>query len=632
MFRARFRRTVGILIGTGMLVVGSTTMAMAALPTPSEGPTSGGTRVTIDAPDGVEFTQMRASATHSLALGSDGAAYAWGYNYYGQLGDGTVVNRSVPVQVSAPEGVTFTEVSVGDDHSLAIGSDGYTYAWGGNGRGQLGDGTKTSRSTPVRVASPEGVTFTQISAGNAYTLALGSDGNTYSWGQNDHGQLGSGDLVDRSVPGLVSLPKNVTFTQISAGGRHALASGSDGKTYAWGYNYYGQLGDGTYMRRSLPVLVQVPAGAQLTQISAGQSHSLALDADNNVYAWGRNDSGQLGDTTTEEQRKPVRVASPNGVTFTQVIAGGDESYALGADSNAYSWGQNSNGQLGDGTTVNRRTPGLVITPTGVTLSQIHAGYGFSLGVSSRGSVYSWGSNLYGQLGDGSTVARTTPGRGPSSLVVTEISFDGTPGTALEDNRDGTWSVDAPAHAGGSVDITVSWTLHGNTQPAATHTNGYTYIDAPVIVTEALPEGTVGVVYRQQLTASGFPLPTFTVTEGSLPQGVTLSAEGVLAGTPTVAEDTEFTVTATNAAGTATREYSVTIANAPVIPDPDPDPDPEPKPGPGAKPDPTPAPENTGTTLANTGSRLPNVMLGGAAVLLLGAGLTAFTVRRTRRAE
>ncbi|MCP8614430.1 RCC1 domain-containing protein, partial [Bifidobacterium asteroides] len=223
----------------------------------------------------------------------------------------------------ASKGLQATQVSSGYYHSLAVGSDGYAYAWGWNHYGQLGNnnsGEDTYSSVPVRVRDPANpydaskrLQATQVSAGYEHSLALGGDGNAYAWGRNDYGQLGNNNSSDSSVPVRVRDPANpydaskgLQATQVSAGDRHSLALGGDGNAYAWGNNYYGQLGnnEGAFNTYSyVPVRVRDPAnpadaskGLQATQVSAGDGHSLALGGDGNAYAWGNNDYGQLGNS------------------------------------------------------------------------------------------------------------------------------------------------------------------------------------------------------------------------------------------------------------------------------------------------------------------------------------------------
>nr|MBA3490169.1 PxKF domain-containing protein [Longispora sp. (in: high G+C Gram-positive bacteria)] len=184
-------------------------------------------------PAGVTFTAISGGHYHNLAIGSDGATYAWGLNTSGQLGDGTLTRRNVPVRVApgaVPAGVTFTAIDGGERHSLAIGSDGAGYAWGNNSRGQLGDGTTSTNAagslSPVRVtpgAVPVGVTFTAISGGYSHSLAIGSDGAGYAWGRNDDGSLGDGTTTPRLNPVQVAQPAGVPITALAAGYRHSLA-------------------------------------------------------------------------------------------------------------------------------------------------------------------------------------------------------------------------------------------------------------------------------------------------------------------------------------------------------------------------------------------------------------------------
>src|SRR5690606_17322804 len=147
----------------------------------------------------------------------DGNAYAWGGNTEGQLGDGTNTDRNTPVQVQAPAGVTFTSITGGDSHSRALVADGNAYACGDNGFGQPGDGTNTDRNTPVQVQDAAGVTFTSISSGSFHSVALGSDGNAYAWGYNDFGELGDGTNPHSNTPVQVQAPAGITFTSITGG-------------------------------------------------------------------------------------------------------------------------------------------------------------------------------------------------------------------------------------------------------------------------------------------------------------------------------------------------------------------------------------------------------------------------------
>ncbi len=308
---------------------------------PDKGSQLGRESTTINPPDstsrGIRFNQVSgskgSSQSYSLAVGSDGNAWAWGWNNCGQLGDGTTTQRNTPVRVKTPDrstypdlpkDFTYVQVSAGEQHSLALGSDGNAYAWGYNGNGQLGDGTSgTDRSTPVRVKTPDrntypdlpkDFTYVQVSAGGDFSLAVGSDGNAWAWGYNYSGRLGDGTTISRSMPVRVKtpdrktypdLPRDFTYVQVSAGYDHSLAVGSDGNAWAWGCNWYGPLGNNTASRygdaNPVPMRVRDPAnptdeskGLQATQVSAGDQHSMGVGCNGNAYAWGSNDAGQLG--------------------------------------------------------------------------------------------------------------------------------------------------------------------------------------------------------------------------------------------------------------------------------------------------------------------------------------------------
>ena len=245
-------------------------------------------------------------------------------------------------------------------------------------------GGETTTITPP--TNTNGFKFNQISSSKtgSFSLAVGSDGNAYAWGDNTYGQLGDGTAKNsRSTPVMVKkpdqerypdLPADFTYVQVSAGGRHSLALGSDGYVYAWGNNGFGQLGNNTTSSSNdsnhVPVRVRDPAsptdtskGLKATQVSAGYWHSLALDSDGNTYAWGYNSSGQLGNNMKTDSYVPARVRDPasptdtsKGLKATQVSAGYWHSLALDSDGNTYAWGNNGNGQLGDGTTNNKLAP------------------------------------------------------------------------------------------------------------------------------------------------------------------------------------------------------------------------------------------------------------------------------------
>ncbi|MCT8157985.1 RCC1 domain-containing protein, partial [Bifidobacterium polysaccharolyticum] len=485
---------------------------------PTSGPAEGGTRITLTTPttSDIRFSHIETGKDFALAMGSDGNLYSWGNTTNGALGRETnQTPENLPGVVTPPTGVRFTQFSAGSGYSLALGSDGNLYSWGDNSSGQLGTGSTdySPHSTPSKGSMPtDGTKFTQISAGNYHSLAMGTDGNLYSWGSNGTGALGrETDQTPENRPGVVTPPTGVRFTQFSAGSGYSLALGSDGNLYSWGNNGTGQLGIGgaDSNQHNTPSKGSMPAdGTKFTQISAGYYHSLAMGTDGNLYSWGDNSLGQLGraltSTSTLNDGTPHKVNPPAGVTrFIQVIAGGDNSLAMGWDGNLYSWGDNSKGQLGrSASSTQDGTPRRVAMPAGITITQvrIEGGYlgGYALGLGSDGNLYSWGDNSSRQLAR--TPASATPANRPGMVAFPEsprptgISFGGTAGTNLAANTNGTWSVTTPQHAGGKTDVTVSWSRNGQ-QPDARLT--YTYINPHTVTFDS--DGGNPVPDHQQIT-------------------------------------------------------------------------------------------------------------------------------------
>lgn len=384
--------------------------------------------VTVTLPGGVKPITVSAGNASSLAVGNTGSIYAWGSNASGQLGDGTTTDRGVPTTTTLPGGTSAIAVASGNalnvvyttGHSLAVGANGVVYAWGDNSYGQLGDGTTTPSNVPVTATLPGGVAAVAVAGGNYYSLALGANGMVYAWGDNYHGQLGIGQAglgSEQNAPVTTTLPAGVRVVAISAGGDHSLALGANGVVYAWGVNDSGQVGNGTTTNQNLPTAVSLPGGLTAIALAAGYAHSLALGSNHVVYTWGSNYDGRLGDGGKEDHRTtPAAVRLPGGIRATAVAAGANHSLALGADGIIYAWGGNQFGELGDGTSAQRGLPVATMLPNGVRAVTIAAGFYHSLAVGANGRLYAWGDNSYGQLGLGSSAA-------PISSTPCDLYFD-----------------------------------------------------------------------------------------------------------------------------------------------------------------------------------------------------------------
>ena len=347
--------------------------------------------------------RVKAGVHHTCAVTSAGAVWCWGSNSYGELGDGTAIPRSSPVAVSGL-GSGVVAVSAGNYHTCALTGAGAVWCWGRNNYGQLGDGTSTSRSTPVAVSGLASGVVT-IEVGFHHSCAVTSAGASLCWGRNNYGQLGDGTTVNRSTPtGVIGLGSGTAM--LDGGAYHTCAVTNGGAVWCWGYNYDGELGDATTTDRATPVAVS-GLGTGVAAVNAGGYHTCALTGAGAVWCWGYNLSGQLGDGTTTDRATPVAVSSL-GSGVAAVAAGGYHTCALTGAGAVWCWGGNYYGELGDGTTTSRRDTPVAVSGLASGVGGITAGNYHTCAVSGTGAVWCWGWNDVGQLGEGVAVWSTTP--------------------------------------------------------------------------------------------------------------------------------------------------------------------------------------------------------------------------------
>jgi alpha-tubulin suppressor-like RCC1 family protein len=385
-----FREQVGNFVADGVLTEAEAAPLLEGAERVIDGP----------APVIVEGT-ISAGLGHTCGLTASGTAYCWGRNGAGQLGDGSTTDQSLPTPVTG--GHTFASIDAGIGYTCALEMDGTAWCWGFNS-GRLGDGTVTDRSTPGPVSG--GHRFTSISTGN-HTCALEAGGDAYCWGSNADGQLGDGTNLHRLVPTLVA--GGHSFEVISSGRSvqpSTCAVRDDGAAYCWGFNEVGQLGDGSTTSRNEPV--SVLGGHVFSSISVGSFHVCGLlAADDAALCGGEGRVGELGTGTLTDQAFPTPVAG--GHAFAVLSAGSHFTCGLDLAGAAFCWGNNRHGQLGDGTSDNR------VEPTSVSGGHIfHAistgsmGSGHTCGLRTDGAALCWGANSNGQIGDGTTVDRLVP--------------------------------------------------------------------------------------------------------------------------------------------------------------------------------------------------------------------------------
>ena len=236
---------------------------------------------------------------------------------------------------------------------LAIKSNGALYAFGLNSSGQLGDGTTTNQSSPIPV-SVIPIGWNELSVGAAFTDALKSDGTLWAWGVGNHGQLGGGNNSNKNIPSQIGTATNWKF--ISAGQEYSLAIKQDGTLWAWGNNFFGQLGDGTTADKNAPT--QIGTGNNWQSVTAGKYHSQAVKQDGTLWAWGYNNHGQLGDGTLTDKNTPTQIgvaANWKNISSYQ----GYHSMVIKQDGTLWTWGYNASGQLGDGTNTDKAAPAQI---------------------------------------------------------------------------------------------------------------------------------------------------------------------------------------------------------------------------------------------------------------------------------
>lgn len=405
------------------------------------------------------WVSISAGLGHSLGLTADGALWAWGENGSGQLGNGSTGDLLWPGQVF-PAGV-WTAASAGDLHSLAMRADGSLWAWGNNTRGQLGDGTLSQRLFPVLVNASGTLAWSQVAGGSVHSAAVDAEGNLKAWGHNGNGQLGDGTLTRRSSPVVVGNAKS--RLRIAAGLWTAATLRNDGWLHDWGGSindlplpfdkYFSSMnlgrsrggagfgikvdgslwGWGTMFTEVWPgsgqcfeyltTLWELPrelgnqvtsgnhwptaAGRNWKSVTAGNSHQIALKSDGTLWTWGANCFGELGTGSTTHSTSPVRIGAA--ANWTSVSTGVFFSMARRGDGSIWGWGSNQFGQIGTGS-----APANIFAPVQVGAAfkwrEVWAGGYHAVAIRQDGSLWAWGNNHFGQLGDGTSVQRSTPVR------------------------------------------------------------------------------------------------------------------------------------------------------------------------------------------------------------------------------
>ena len=302
-------------------------------------------------PLGKKAIEVSAGSYHTCTLLDDGAVRCWGSNEFGQLGDGTNIERTAPVPVNL--GNSALSISSGESHTCAVLVDHSVKCWGENSNGQIGDGTTNNRQSPT-IVDIDGKDVLALSAGSYHNCAIMTDSSVMCWGDNWNGQLGDGTNSDRSTPVSISFPNNGSAVSLAAGALHTCMGMSDGSMFCWGFNAFGQLGNGGLTNSNIPMTVPLSADQILASVEVGLFHSCALFDSGQVACWGGNGNGQLGDGTQESRTIPGVVSL--GTNATSITVGQRHTCAILDDASLQCWGANEAGQVGDGTTSERNSP------------------------------------------------------------------------------------------------------------------------------------------------------------------------------------------------------------------------------------------------------------------------------------
>lgn len=333
---------------------------------------------------------------HTLAIKSNGTLWAFGFNSAGELGDSSFAHQYKPVQITKDS--NWVAVCCGRNFSMGLKADGSIWCWGSNDYGQLGDGNATSkRGTPYKIA---GYTAKAIAAGSYHGMALLDNGRIICWGQNTNGQLGNSSNNDSGTP--VYAGSN-TFISIAAGNEHSFGISSDGNMWSWGFCSHGQLGQGNFTSLNYPK--KCSTGNRWVAIEGGEYHSLAVDCNGKLYSFGRNNHSQLGAGYANPQRILPDVISD--VLQWNAVSGFDGGFvAIRSDGTLWSWGNNQSGQLGDGTTTTRKVPVQIGNDS--TWVWVAAKKSSVVALRANGTLWAWGKNDAGQLGIGSSINQKSP--------------------------------------------------------------------------------------------------------------------------------------------------------------------------------------------------------------------------------
>ena len=336
------------------------------------------------------WEDIAVGGSHTVYIKSDGTLWAVGGNEFGQLGDGTNENRLVPIKIGNDN--DWKSVTLGSNHqTLAIKTDGTLWTWGRNINGQLGDGTNINKNSPTKIGNDNDWKY--VAAGRQHSIAIKTDGTLWAWGSNSKGELGDGTNIDRNSP--TKIGNDIDWQSIAAGYRYTMAIKKDGTLWTCGDNDSGQLGNGK-SNINTNILAQVGSSNDWLLISTRTITSSAIKKDGTLWTWGNNQQGQLGNGDVDNDVAiPTQIGTDT--NWKQISSGTLNTSAIKTDGTLWSWGINDYGQLGDGTYTQKNVPVKIGNDTNWQF--VYVGGIHSRGLKTDGTLWGWGLNQTGELGD-----------------------------------------------------------------------------------------------------------------------------------------------------------------------------------------------------------------------------------------
>lgn len=471
-----------------------------------------------------KFISVSVTSYFTVALTDNHEIFTWGYNEYYQLGTGDIVNRTLPTNITSSfnldESDFFIQIETGYMHTVALTNDGKVYTWGDNEDGQLGTGNTDVYQMPVDITDNFELQLDEkiiyIDSGNYHSSALSSLGRVFVWGDNSVGQLGTDEYSDTTLPidltPFINLNLNEVIITTALGGNHSLALTSERRVFSWGFNFSMQLGDGTNISRTAPLDItanfNLGLNEQIEKIVGGNNHSGAVTSLGNVYTFGLNTYGQLGNGTNTNQGIPVKITDNFNLETNEVVTnlfmGVHFSCAITSNQRIFTWGLNDTGQLGDESYINSSVPfnisGLFAFNNENQIAGVSLGNGFITIIDTLGVMYLWGDNSRGALGIGNYIDESTPQNPlfwiPEIIILTYNEGDSYDLLLPERNDD--------TFIGWFIDLKLTWQFDFLINP-----------DGPTILYSKWQSFPAILLERSEyLEPDGYHSYTFTITETS----------------------------------------------------------------------------------------------------------------------